>query len=137
MVLKVARENAAAAGVSDRYRTLPGSAFEVNFDGPYDVVLLTNFLHHFDVATCEGLLKRLHAATRPDARVAVLEFVPNDDRVTPPNDAMFALTMLATTGHGDAYTHKEFDSMLRNAGFARSALIELSPLPQRVVVGHR
>jgi hypothetical protein len=45
--------------------------------------------------------------------------------------------MLATTGHGDAYTQKEYDSMLRNAGFARSELIELTPLPQRVVIGYR
>jgi ubiquinone/menaquinone biosynthesis C-methylase UbiE len=136
-VLEVAKENAAAAGVSSRHRTIPGSAFEVDFDGTYDIILLTNFLHHFDVPTCEGLLKRLHAVTRPGARVAVLEFVPNDDRVTPANDAMFAVTMLATTGHGDAYTQKEYDSMLRNAGFARSELIELTPLPQRVVIGYK
>jgi ubiquinone/menaquinone biosynthesis C-methylase UbiE len=136
-VLQVASENAAAAGVSARHRTIPGSAFDVNFDGTYDIVLLTNFLHHFDVPTNEGLLKRLHAAMRPGARVAILEFVPNDDRVSPPNDAMFAVTMLATTGHGDAYTHKEYDAMLRNAGFARSELIELTPLPQRVVIGYR
>jgi ubiquinone/menaquinone biosynthesis C-methylase UbiE len=136
-VLQVATENAAAAGVGSRHRTIPGSAFEVDFDGTYDVVLLTNFLHHFDVPTCEAVLKRLYSAMRPGARAAILEFVPNDDRVSPPNDAMFAVTMLATTGHGDAYTQKEFDSMLRNAGFARSELIELTPLPQRVVIGYR
>lgn len=136
-VLQVATENAAAAGVGSRHRTIPGSAFEVDFDGTYDIVLLTNFLHHFDVPTCEAVLKRLHAVMRPGARAAILEFVPNDDRVSPPNDAMFAVTMLATTGHGDAYTQKEYDSMLRNAGFARSELIELTPLPQRVVVGYR
>ena len=136
-VLQVARENAVSVGVGARHRLLPGSAFEVDFQGPYDIVLLTNFLHHFDVPTCEGLLKRLHAATRPGARLAILEFVPNEDRVSPPNDAFFAVTMLATTGHGDAYTYKEYDAMLRNTGFARSELIELTPLPQRVVIGYR
>jgi 2-polyprenyl-3-methyl-5-hydroxy-6-metoxy-1,4-benzoquinol methylase len=80
-VLQVATENAAAAGVGSRHRTIPGSAFEVDFDGTYDVVLLTNFLHHFDVPTCEAVLKRLHAALRPGGRAAILEFVPNDDRV--------------------------------------------------------
>ena len=101
------------------------------------MVLVTNFLHHFDVTTCDAVLKRLQAVMRPGARAAILEFVPNDDRVSPPNDAMFAVTMLATTGHGDAYTQKEYDSMLRNAGLARSELIELTPLPQRVVVGYK
>jgi SAM-dependent methyltransferase len=50
-VLHVALENARKAGVQNRYTMLPGSAFEVDFGGPYDVVLLTNFLHHFDHPT--------------------------------------------------------------------------------------
>src|SRR5262249_29862219 len=39
-VLRVAVENARKAGVQDRYDMLPGSAFDVNFGGPYDAVLL-------------------------------------------------------------------------------------------------
>ncbi len=59
-VLRVALRNAEKAGVHDRYNMLPGSAFDVEFGGPYDAVLLTNFLHHFDVPTCVGLLKKVH-----------------------------------------------------------------------------
>ena len=51
-VLEVAKENAQAAGVADRYQTKPGSAFDVDYGTGYDLVLLTNFLHHFDKATC-------------------------------------------------------------------------------------
>ena len=61
-VLRVALENARKAGVQERYDMLPGSAFEVDFGGPYDAVLLTNFLHHFDEPTCVGLLKKVHGA---------------------------------------------------------------------------
>jgi len=64
-VLRVALDNASRAGVDARYDMLPGSAFEVDFGGPYDAVLLTNFLHHFDRTTCVGLLKKVHAAVRP------------------------------------------------------------------------
>jgi 2-polyprenyl-3-methyl-5-hydroxy-6-metoxy-1,4-benzoquinol methylase len=132
-VLDAALENATAAGVIDRYRTIPGSAFEVDFGGPYDVTLLTNFLHHFDEDTCVGLLTRLHAATKPGGTVAILEFVPNADRVTPPWDALFALIMLASTGHGDAYTFDDLARMCRKAGYEDAELITLDPLPQRVV----
>ena len=103
-VLEVARANARKAGVHDRYETRAGSAFEVEFGGPYDIVLLTNFLHHFDPPTCVGLLKKVRAALKPGGRVAALEFVPNEDRVSPPMAASFSLTMLATTTAGDAYT---------------------------------
>src|SRR5208282_1336583 len=58
-VLQIARHNAEAAGLAGRYRTLPGSAFEVDLGTGYDVVLLTNFLHHFDPPTNEALLRRV------------------------------------------------------------------------------
>src|SRR6516165_12232387 len=57
-VLAVAEENARRAGVAERHALLPGSAFEVDWGGPYDLVLLTNFLHHFDVPTCEQLVAK-------------------------------------------------------------------------------
>jgi len=135
-VLEVARENAEAAGVLDRYQTLAGSAFEVDFGTGYDTALLTNFLHHFDPTTCEKLLRRVRAALGPAGRVLTLEFVPNPDRVTPPLHAGFSLTMLATTDGGDAYTFAELDEMFRNAGFARSELRELAPTPNRVVLAY-
>src|SRR5204863_9150698 len=110
-VLEVAQENARAAGVSDRYRTLPGSAFDVEFGSGYDLILLTNFLHHFDVPTCERLLRKVHAALGEGGRAVTLEFVPNEDRVTPPDQAAFSLNMLALTPGGDAYTFAALDSM--------------------------
>jgi methyltransferase family protein len=58
-VLEVAKSNAAAAGVADRYQPIVGDAFGVEFGTGYDVVLLTNFLHHFDKPTCETLLRKI------------------------------------------------------------------------------
>jgi hypothetical protein len=111
-VLRVAIENARKAGVHDRYTMLPGSAFDVDFAGPYDTVLLTNFLHHFDKPTCVTLLKKVRAALTPGGRAATLEFVPNEDRVSPPAPASFSMTMLTTTESGDAYTLSELRSWL-------------------------
>ena len=136
-VLEVARENAAAAGVDDRFETLAGDAFEVDFGTGYDVVLLTNFLHHFDVATCEKLLRKVAAALNPRGRAAAVEFVVGDDRISPPGSAGFPLVMLATTPHGDAYTYAEYERMFRAAGFVRSELHDLSPTMQQLVISHR
>jgi 2-polyprenyl-3-methyl-5-hydroxy-6-metoxy-1,4-benzoquinol methylase len=116
-VLRVALDNARKAGVHDRYNMLPGSAFDVDFGGPYDIVLLTNFLHHFDTETCTSLLKKVHSALKPGGIAATLEFVPNDDRVSPPLSAAFSMTMLTTTVAGDAYTFKELADMHTRAGF--------------------
>lgn len=134
-VLEVARANAERAGVGDRYETRAGSAFDVEFGGPYDIVLLTNFLHHFDRATCVALLKKVHRALVPGGRAAALEFVPNDDRVTPPMAAAFAMTMLAGTPAGDAYTLREYDEMYTAAGFSGVTGHPIPRAPHTIVVG--
>ncbi|MFO0863104.1 MAG: class I SAM-dependent methyltransferase [Gemmataceae bacterium] len=136
-VLAVASENAAKAGLAVRHATIAGSAFDVDWGGPYDVVLLTNFLHHFDVPTCETIARKAHAALAPGGRAVTLEFVPNEDRVTPPGTATFALVMLATTGHGDAYTFAEYQKMFANAGFARSEFHPLPPTTQQTVISYK
>ena len=120
-------KHARQAGVGDRYHAIPGSAFDVDLGSGYDLVLLPNFLHHFDRATNVKLLKRVRAALKPGGRVATVEFVPNDDRITPPMAAGFSMMMLGSTEGGDAYTFKELDAMFRDAGFGESTAQELGP----------
>ncbi len=134
-VLRVALKNAEKAGVRDRYDMLPGSAFEVDFGGPYDVVLLTNFLHHFDKPTNVDLLKKVRAALKPGGCAATLEFVPNPDRVSPPMAAAFAMTMLTTTADGDAYTFAELEAMYSDAGFKEISENPIPMSPHTVVLG--
>jgi len=133
-VLAVASEHAAAAGVAERFRALPGSALEVPFGTGFDVVLLPNFLHHFDIAACERLLAKCRDALAPGGRLAIVEFVPNDDRTGPPDAVRFSAVMLAGTPAGDAYTFAEYQTMLKNAGFPPPTLHELTPTPMRVVI---
>jgi 2-polyprenyl-3-methyl-5-hydroxy-6-metoxy-1,4-benzoquinol methylase len=135
-VLEVAKENARKAGVSDRYSTIAGSAFAVDLGSGYDIILIPNFLHHFDVATNEKLLRKVHAALAPGGIAVTPDFIPNEDRISPPRDAMFSLQML-TTPAGDAYTFSELEKMFRNAGFARNEMRELPPVGQRLVVSQK
>ena len=136
-VLEVAKENAQKAGVADRYSTIEGSAFDVEFGTGYDLILLTNFLHHFDPTTCETLLRKVRAALADGGRAVTLEFVPNDDRVTPPDAAAFSVMMLTSTPSGDAYTFAELERMFANAGFSRSTFHPLPPTIQQVIISEK
>ena len=136
-VLEVAKENAERSGVMDRYHTIAGSAFEADFGGGYDLVLLTNFLHHFDRATCVTLLRKCCAALKPGGRAVTLEFIPNEDRVTPPSNAAFSMIMLASTPAGDAYTFSELESMFAEAGFASTEMKQLHHSPERLLISQR
>jgi hypothetical protein len=94
-------------------------------------------LHHFDQPTCEKLLKKVHTALAPGGRTVTFDFVPNEDRVSPPVAASFSLMMLGTTPSGDAYTYSEFERMFRNAGFSANELHPLPPTFQQVVISHK
>ena len=136
-VLEVAKENARNAGVADRYSTIAGSAFDVDYGEGYDLILLTNFLHHFDPPTCETLLRKVHAALANGGRAVTLEFVPNEDRITPPEAASFSVMMLGSTPAGDAYTFSELERMMKAAGFSSSEIHPLPPSIQQAVISQK
>lgn len=133
-VLEVAKENARNAGVADRFNTTPGNALDVDFGRDFDVVLFPNFLHHFNEEDCDTLIRKAYASLIDGGRCVTVEFVPNEDRVSPPEAAAFALMMLATTPGGDAYTFAEYERMFRRAGFRKNELHDLEPSAHRAIV---
>jgi 2-polyprenyl-3-methyl-5-hydroxy-6-metoxy-1,4-benzoquinol methylase len=136
-VLEVAQQNAKKFGVAERVGVLPGSAFETDFGDGYDYVLLTNILHHFDASGCERILRRVAAALKPGGQAITVEFVPNEDRVTPPIPAAFSLVMLANTDAGQTYTFPEYATMFRNSGFAKTTLHQIPDMPNQVLVSEK
>lgn len=136
-VLEVARENAESAGVLDRYQLLPGDALEVAFGSDFDQILVPNLLHMWDRVTIVRLLRKAHAALSPAGRLALVEFVPNEDRVSPPVPASFAMYMLANTPGGNAYTFSEFRRMLEEAGFAECRMHSLGVTHHSLIVAEK
>jgi precorrin-6B methylase 2 len=133
-VLAITEENARAAGIGDRFSKIVGDAFKVDLGRNYDVVLVPNFLHHFNLADCTRFLRRVHDALRTGGRVVIVEFVPNEDRISPAAAATFSLVMLGTTPEGDAYTFAEYRQMLTDAGFRDAQLHPLSPTAESAVI---
>ena len=66
--------------------------------------------------------------------MALVEFVPDEDRVTPPPAASFSLVMLGTTPEGDAYTFAEYRQMLAEAGFSDTVMHPLPPTAESAVI---
>lgn len=136
-VLTVAQENAAKFGMADRYHAIPGNAFESDLGTGYDVILVPNFFHHFDTETCETFIRKLDKSLTEGGKIVTVEFVPNEDRVSPAVAAMFPVVMLAATPAGDAYTFSEFKRMFENAGFANNELVSLEPMPSCLIISTR
>jgi 2-polyprenyl-3-methyl-5-hydroxy-6-metoxy-1,4-benzoquinol methylase len=132
-VLAVAKENAEKAKIDGRYRTINGSAFEVDFGSDYDLVILPNFLHHFDKETCVALLKKVRQSLSTNGKILAVEFVLNEDRVSPYMPVCVAFIMLADTPTGGTYTAKELDAMAVAAGFDGAMVEPLANTPESLV----
>ena len=85
----------------------------------------------------DAILNKVHGALKPEGLAVTLEFVPNDDRVTPPDAASFAMIMLGSTEEGDAYTFAEFQTMYQNSGFAHNEFHRLDNSPESVIVSRK
>ena len=136
-VLEVAKENAQKMGVADRYQDDRRQRFRCRVWHrlrPGSIDQLSASLRRSDFET---LYRKVHAALADGGRAVTLEFVPNDDRVTPPDAAGFSMQMLVGTPSGDAYTFAELERMAANAGFSRSTIHPLKPSIQSVVVSEK
>ena len=100
----------------------------------FDAVLIANLLHMWDRATNERFLNKVYKALAPQGRVVIVELAPNDDRISPPVPALFALNMLANSSGGDAYTVSEHVAMLNHAGFSDCEVHPLPPTAHTAIV---
>lgn len=133
-VLTLATANAREAGVSGRYRTVPGNAFEVDWGDDFDLVILANILHYLSAEECAALLRKVRSSLSSRGQACAIEFVPNEDRVSPPTQAMFAYMMLATSPGGDAHTLSDYDNIAKAAGFRGATARPIRPTPEALVM---
>jgi C-methyltransferase len=118
---------------ASRARFLPGSVFDVDLGGPYDVVLASHLYHHFDRATCQSLTKRLAGALAPGGRLAVHDFVTGP-ALENPGATMFSLVMLVWTRNGQAYSEGDYAAWMMEAGLARPSAHPLPGMPSSWLV---
>jgi hypothetical protein len=84
--------------------------------------------------TCTSILRKTRLSLAADGQALGVDFVPNENQISPPIPAMFAFWMLATTPGGDAYTERQLDEMARNAGFRGATTRPLVPGPESLII---
>ena len=116
--LERTRENANRLGVADRVAWLPGDAFSVEFDGTWDVIIVSNFIHHFPPERAQELLKRLEPHLAAGGRLLLNDFFAlSENPAEDPGPYLFGIIMLVWSRGGRIYSLKEGQQMLEAAGF--------------------
>lgn len=137
-VLEVAAEHAERLGVRDRVTMLPGSAFDTDLGGPYDLIVVGNLLFHFSPEQAGALIGRLAGALRPDGKLVVLGFTSGDR--TPPEELhahLLGLLMLSWTEGGEMHSTAAHRGMLAAAGLTETNVVSRAGLPLSILVAGR
>jgi C-methyltransferase len=136
-VLPVAARHAERLGVRDRVELLPGDMFSAPLGGPYDLVMLTNVLHHFDEARGIELLRRARGVLKPDGRLALVGFTVGDKGpAVDPAPYLFSVLMLVWTQQGEVHSEAAYDRMLAASGFGGATVHSVADLPLRVLTAN-
>ncbi len=136
-VLENTRGWAGRLGVdAKRVKYLPGSLFEVDYGGPYDLILLSHVYHHFDPPTCAALTKRVASALAPGGRIAVQDMV-YDTALANPGAAMFSMVMLMWTQKGESFTLADYTKWFAGAGLSSPQAHPSQGMPATWLIGER
>jgi SAM-dependent methyltransferase len=137
-VLPVTRRHAERLGVADRMREIAGDMFAVPLGGPYDVVMITNVLHHFSAERAVELLRRAAQVTAPDGKIVLVGFTLDDQPpALDPEPHLFSILMLVWTFQGEVHSVPAYRRMLAEAGFGDAEVLRVAQLPLRVIVADR
>ncbi|MEV0828795.1 class I SAM-dependent methyltransferase [Nonomuraea rubra] len=136
-VLPLTEQHAERMGVRERVHRLPGDMFEVPLGGPYDVVLVTNVLHHFSAERAGDLLARLAPAVKPDGKIVLVGFTLDAPPAEDPAPHLFSILMLTWTFEGEVHTVQDYTHMLDRAGFVNGRRYEVPGLAFRVLVADK
>jgi C-methyltransferase len=117
-----------------RVRSLEGNLFEIDYGGPYDVILLSHVFHHFDSPTSETLARKVAAALAPGGRVVVHDFLTDGGN---PAGVMFSVTMLAWTKQGEAYASSDYAKWFKAAGLAQHTVEPVPGMPTTFFMAER
>lgn len=135
-VLNVTRRVAVREGVPDRITTVAGDLLQVSLGKDHQLAIIAHILHNEGRERGQALLRRAFLALAPRGTLAISEFLPNDERTSPPNALIFAVNMLVHTEHGDTFSFREISQWLADAGFEKPRLLEV-PAPSPLILASK
>jgi len=111
-------------GMQDKVNTADGDYNTDTLPKGYDIIFLSAVVHINSFEGNVNLIRKCAASLNPGGQVIIQDQVMNDDRISPPNGALFALNMLVGTKEGDTYTENEMCQWFEKAGLKFESRIE-------------
>jgi hypothetical protein len=113
-------------GIIEKSNLMSGSFWELSWGSGYDLIIIGHICHMFSRDENIALFKKVQQALDPQGALAMIDFIPDDERSTRLFPLLFAVNMLINTEAGDAYTFSEYKEMLSHAGFREFSQVHLN-----------
>jgi 2-hydroxy-4-(methylsulfanyl)butanoate S-methyltransferase len=117
-VLEVAKETQKGYALRNEIQYLPGDALKDEFEGRYDLILISNALHALGAEASRALIQRLYSAVNPGGSLVIQAQFLRDDRLGERWPIMLDLIQLCVTSAGSNHTVQETRGWLEAAGFS-------------------
>lgn len=125
-VIHVAEEYVSHHGLNDRFTFWAGDLEAMDFpEAHFDMAIMANICHALGPISTQRAFARLRKTLKPGGRLAIVDFVPDDQRSKSGWPLVFAVNMLITTPEGDVFTGREYTKWLQEAGFGKVSLQEI------------
>jgi ubiquinone/menaquinone biosynthesis C-methylase UbiE len=133
--LRVTRKILKEKGASRLVRLAEGDFTKDPLGGPFDLVWISHILHAYSEKECTALLRKAKRTLAPGGRVAIQEFILEENKTSPPGPAFFSVHMVAVTEGGRAYTAGEIAAMLKAAEYGKISADKPDPRGIGIVIG--
>jgi len=118
-VIPLTKKYVSEAGLNNKFNFLEGDYLTRDFEGSYDLILLSAIIHINNFEQNKMLIKKCADALNKNGMIIIGDFVMNDDRTKPYHGTLFSLNMLVGTANGDTYTEKEIREWFDSAGLSK------------------
>jgi len=115
-VIPLTKKYVSDSNLSDKFSFIEGDYLTRDFEGSYDLILLSAIVHINNYEQNRLLIKKCAEALNKDGMIVISDFVMDDCRTKPYHGALFSLNMLVGTANGDTYTEKEIREWFESAG---------------------
>jgi len=118
-VIPITKKYVSESGLLDKINFLEGDYLTRDFDGSYDLILLSAIVHINNYEKNKLLINKCADALNKNGMIVISDFIMNDNRTKPYHGALFSLNMLVGTEHGDTYTEGEIREWFELAGLLK------------------
>ena len=136
-VCKIAQKNIEASGLQDRLDTSSGECFETPFPKEADCLMFCHFFTIWSAEKDRELLKKCYDSLPSGGKVIIFNMMQRDDETGPLSAAIgspYFLTL--ATGRGMLYTWKEYETWMKDVGFASVKKLAL-PRDHGAIIGSK